>query len=133
MDDFLIPRALTSEAQLRELYAAPGERAVRKELDHIDEMSRRLIAVSPVVFVATSDADGRCDVAPRGGTPGFVTVLDERHVVIPDATGNTGWTVIATSWPTVTPGSTSSSPVGTRRFVSTAQPGSRPMGTCLRG
>lgn len=88
MDDTLIPRALTSEAQLRELYAAPGERAIRKELDYIDEMSRRLIAVSPVVFVATSDAEGRCDVAPRGGPPGFVTVLDERHVVIPDATGN---------------------------------------------
>ncbi|WP_345630572.1 MSMEG_1061 family FMN-dependent PPOX-type flavoprotein [Rugosimonospora acidiphila] len=88
MADPLMFRALTSEAQLRELYANPKQRAVRKELDHLDEMSRRLIAVSPVVFVATSDAEGRCDVGPRGGTPGFVTVLDERHVAIPDATGN---------------------------------------------
>ncbi|TFV29649.1 pyridoxamine 5'-phosphate oxidase [Streptomyces sp. T1317-0309] len=87
MDDFLIPGALTSEAQLRELYADPGERAVRKELDHIDEMSRRLIAVSPVVFVATSDAMAAV-TWPLGAALRFRQVLDERHVVIPDATGN---------------------------------------------
>jgi PPOX class probable FMN-dependent enzyme len=80
--------AIASEAQLRELYDAPMERAVRKQLDRLDEMARRLIAVAPLVVVASYDPDGRCDVTPRGGQPGFVTVLDDDHLAIPDATGN---------------------------------------------
>jgi len=51
-------------------------------------MARRLIALAPIVLVASHDADGRCDVTPRGGQPGFVTVLDDDHLAIPDATGN---------------------------------------------
>lgn len=86
MDPFA--EAITSEAQLRELYDAPMERAVRKQLDRLDEMARRLVAVTPLVLVASHDADGRCDITPRGGQPGFVTVLDDDHVAIPDATGN---------------------------------------------
>ena len=84
----LFAEAITSQAQLRELYDAPMERAVRKQLDRLDEMARRLIAVTPLVLVASHDADGRCDLTPRGGQPGFVTVLDDDHVAIPDATGN---------------------------------------------
>jgi uncharacterized protein len=80
--------AITTEAELRERYGAPMERAVRKQLDRLDEMARRLIAVTPMVIVASHDADGRCDVTPRGGAPGFVTVLDDDHVALPDATGN---------------------------------------------
>ncbi len=80
--------AITSQSQLRELYEQPLERAVRKQLDRLDEMARRLIAVAPIVLVASHDADGRCDVTPRGGQPGFVTVLDDDHLAIPDATGN---------------------------------------------
>jgi PPOX class probable FMN-dependent enzyme len=80
--------AIASEAQLRDLYEQPHERAVRKELQRLDEMARRLIAVAPLVLVASHDADGRCDVTPRGGQPGFVTVLDDDHLAIPDATGN---------------------------------------------
>lgn len=80
--------AIASEAQLREHYDVPMERAVRKELQQLDEMARRLIAVAPIVLVASHDEDGRCDVTPRGGQPGFVTVLDDDHLAIPDATGN---------------------------------------------
>lgn len=80
--------AVASEARLRELYEQPLERAVRKELQRLDEMARRLIAVAPLVLVASHDAEGRCDVTPRGGQPGFVTVLDDAHLAIPDATGN---------------------------------------------
>jgi uncharacterized protein len=80
--------AIASQAQLRELYDAPMERAVRKQLDRLDEMARRLVAVAPLVLVASHDPEGRCDVTPRGGQPGFVTVLDDDHVAIPDATGN---------------------------------------------
>jgi len=80
--------AIASAAELRERYEAPIERAVRKQLDHVDEMARRLIALAPMVIVASHDADGRCDVTPRGGPPGFVRVLDDDHVALPDATGN---------------------------------------------
>ena len=74
--------------QLREFYDAAMERAVRKDIGHIDEMCRRLIAASPMVFIATYSKDGQADVSPRGGQPGFVTVLDDHRIAIPDATGN---------------------------------------------
>src|SRR4051794_5554549 len=80
--------AIAGDAQLRELYAQPAARAVDKQLDRLDEMARRLIALAPLVLVASHDAQGRCDVTPRGGQPGFVSVLDDEHVAIPDATGN---------------------------------------------
>jgi PPOX class probable FMN-dependent enzyme len=80
--------ALHSVDQLRELYEPPGDSAVNKEIQEIDETCRRLIACSPMLFLATSDPQGRCDVTPRGGPPGFVTVLDDHHLALPDATGN---------------------------------------------
>lgn len=74
--------------QLREVYDAPMSVAVRKDIGHIDELCERLIAASPMLFVATHSPEGHADVSPRGGQPGFVTVLDEHHLAIPDATGN---------------------------------------------
>jgi uncharacterized protein len=87
-DDDPFAGAIASEAQLRELYEQPLGRAVRKQLERLDEMARRLIAIAPLALVASHDADGRCDVTPRGGQPGFVSVLGDDHVAIPDATGN---------------------------------------------
>jgi PPOX class probable FMN-dependent enzyme len=80
--------SLTDESELRALYGAPMQRALKKDVARLDEMCRRLIAAAPMVFVASFSPDGRCDVTPRGGPPGFVTVLDERRLAIPDATGN---------------------------------------------
>jgi uncharacterized protein len=80
--------ALQRVEQLREHYDAPMEVALRKDIGRIDELCRRLIAAAPILFVATFSEDGRCDVSPRGGPPGFVTVLDDEHLAIPDATGN---------------------------------------------
>jgi PPOX class probable FMN-dependent enzyme len=80
--------ALERVEQLRDFYDSAMEVAVRKDIGHFDEMARRLIAAAPMVFVATHAGDGRSDVSPRGGQPGFVTVLDDRHLAIPDATGN---------------------------------------------
>src|SRR5215207_4474383 len=79
---------IASDAELRALYAQPTALARRKQLDGLDAMARRLIELTPFVLVASHDAEGRCDVTPRGGQPGFVTVLDADHVAIPDATGN---------------------------------------------
>ncbi len=80
--------ALQHPDELREFYDAAMQRAVTKDIGHLDEMCRRLIAAAPMLFVATYGADGRGDVSPRGGQPGFVTVLDDKHLAIPDATGN---------------------------------------------
>ena len=80
--------ALSSREQLRDFYDAAMEAAIRKDIGELDDMCRRLIAASPMLFVATHTGDGRADVSPRGGQPGFVTVLDDRHLAIPDATGN---------------------------------------------
>jgi PPOX class probable FMN-dependent enzyme len=80
--------ALRSVDQLGELYEPAHDRAWEKDVGTLDEIVRRLIAASPLVFVASHDVDGRADVTPRGGPAGFVTVLDDDHLAIPDATGN---------------------------------------------
>lgn len=80
--------ALTDERELDAIYPPPRDTAMRKELGHLDAFSARLIAAAPMVLIASSGADGRCDVTPRGGPPGFVSVLGDNCVAIPDATGN---------------------------------------------
>ncbi|MCP5026556.1 MAG: pyridoxamine 5'-phosphate oxidase family protein [Actinomycetia bacterium] len=79
---------LTSLDELHELYRQPSKVAAGKIIDHVDETSASFIARSPFHLLATSHADGRCDVSPRGGPAGFVKVLDENRVVIPDLNGN---------------------------------------------
>lgn len=73
---------------LRSLYREPSERSLRKQLDRLDEHCRRFVALSPFLVIASTDADGRVDASPRGGDPGFVKILDEHTVLIPDAPGN---------------------------------------------
>jgi PPOX class probable FMN-dependent enzyme len=81
---------VATEAELRELVPPPPpERlSASKQLDALDEHARDWIDRTPLVLVATADAAGRCDVSPRGGPPGWVGVLDERRLVLPDAPGN---------------------------------------------
>jgi uncharacterized protein len=83
---------ITTEAELRGLYAAPMERAVKKQLSALDVHCRRFIGLSPFVVVASGGRghDGRAalDASPRGGSPGFVQVSDEHTLLIPDAPGN---------------------------------------------
>ncbi|MER8187721.1 MSMEG_1061 family FMN-dependent PPOX-type flavoprotein [Kitasatospora sp. NPDC094015] len=80
--------AVRDATGLRELYEPPSELVRHKEVDRIHEVARQVIGRSSLVFLATAGADGRCDVTPRGGPPGFVAVLDEHTLAIPDATGN---------------------------------------------
>ena len=84
----MFKQTVTSEKELRDLMGTPSERAIKKESPFIDERSREFIAHAPFLLLATSDATGRCDVSPKGDAPGFVRVLDERHLVIPDRPGN---------------------------------------------
>ena len=79
---------VTSEQELREILGAPNPRSLLKEHAHVDPHARAFIGLSPLLLMATSGADGRCDVSPKGDAPGFVLVLDERRLVIPDRPGN---------------------------------------------
>ena len=79
---------VASEDELRALVGEPSERAVKKEIDTLDVYARAFIANAPFLLLATSGADGRCDVSPKGDAPGFVRVLDDHHLVIPDRPGN---------------------------------------------
>lgn len=81
-------RRITDVDQLRTLYREPNPRAARKVTSRVDAASARFLAHCPLVLLATADADGRCDVSPRGGPPGFLSVLDDRHVALPDLGGN---------------------------------------------
>jgi uncharacterized protein len=82
------PHAITTLEQLREIYPPPAERSLQKEVEHLDEHCRRFISLSPFALISSSNARGDCDVSPKGGPPGFATVLDDRRLLIPDATGN---------------------------------------------
>ncbi len=84
----MFKRVVTSESELRQLMGTPSERAVKKESANVDEHGRDFIARSPFLLLATSSASGRCDVSPKGDAPGFVRVLDEHHLAIPDRIGN---------------------------------------------
>jgi uncharacterized protein len=74
--------------ELRALYRQPAGLSLVKQHDHLDEHDRELIAHASLVMVATSDAEGRLDVSPRGGPPGWVGVLDDHRLAIPDMAGN---------------------------------------------
>ncbi|OEJ35960.1 MSMEG_1061 family FMN-dependent PPOX-type flavoprotein [Streptomyces subrutilus] len=86
--DVLKAGAIQSTAQLRELYEEPSELVRRKAVDRIHEAARAVIGSSSLVFIASAGAAGHCDVTPPGGPPGFVSVLDEFTLAVPDATGN---------------------------------------------
>jgi uncharacterized protein len=75
-------------ATLRELVGTPSERAVKKQLAALDRHCRAFIERSPFVLLGTSGTDGRCDVSPKGDRPGFVHILDDHTLVIPDRPGN---------------------------------------------
>jgi len=80
---------IRSEEQLRALLGAPVAPAVvDKTMSTLDGHCLTFIARSPFVLVATSDGGGRMDVSPKGDAPGFVRVLDEKTLVIPDRPGN---------------------------------------------
>jgi len=79
---------ITTVDGLRDVISPPGQPALRKEIDHIDEHCRDLIARSPFLLLGTSNARGQCDVSPKGDVPGFVKVLDDRTLIMPDRPGN---------------------------------------------
>lgn len=79
---------LKSEADLRAVYKSPSGGAVGKDIAQIDAHFAHFISLSPFLCIGTSGENGLCDVSPRGGEPGFVHVIDERTLAMPDRPGN---------------------------------------------
>ncbi len=79
---------LLDHAALRAHMGAISPMAARKVLPALDRHCRAFIALSPFLVLASSDAEGRADASPRGDPPGFVQVLDDRTLLLPDRPGN---------------------------------------------
>ena len=75
-------------AALRAHMGAVGPMAARKVLPALDRHCRAFIGLSPFLVLASSDTEGRADASPRGDPPGFVQVLDDRTLLLPDRPGN---------------------------------------------
>ncbi|MEY2401392.1 MAG: uncharacterized protein QOJ08_1503 [Ilumatobacteraceae bacterium] len=79
---------IASESELREMYRMPANGTRQKVLGSLDAHARAFIDSSPFVLVGTSSPDGTADVSPKGGPAGFVVVLDDQRIAIPDLSGN---------------------------------------------
>ena len=79
-----VEETITNRAELRDIIAPPNERVADKWIDHVDDLARRFIAASPFAVLASRRPDGHLDLSPRGDPPGFVRVLDEKTMVLPD-------------------------------------------------
>lgn len=79
---------ITSEEELRELIGEPQDLVLSKIAPRLNDLTRQFVERSPFMCLATSAPDGSCDVSPRGDPAGFVRVVDERTLLIPDRPGN---------------------------------------------
>lgn len=80
--------AVTSLNEIREMVGLPHEYVLKKSVSVITEQCKKFISMSPLFFLSTSNADGTCDVSPRGDLPSEIKVLNEHQFVIPDRPGN---------------------------------------------
>jgi len=80
--------AIDSLEQLRELYDSPMELAVKKQKDRLDKFSTEFLQLSAFSILATSNAQGHMDCSPRGDHPGFIQILNESTIALPDRPGN---------------------------------------------
>ena len=79
---------ITTEAELRDVIGSTTPVVQSKISDRLNDLTRQFIERSPFMLLATSSADGTCDVSPRGDPPGFVHILDEQTLLIPERPGN---------------------------------------------
>ncbi|MEA2642144.1 MAG: uncharacterized protein QOF51_3538 [Chloroflexota bacterium] len=78
----------TFDNRFTRAFGFPEERIQTKVRDFLTEQLKAFISASPFLVMATSDPEGRCDASPKGGKPGFVRILDDHHLLVPDASGN---------------------------------------------
>ena len=79
---------IVGDSRYNDAYGAPSDRAVAKLKTHLTPYVQEFIQNAPFAIMATTGEDGRCDASPKGGKPGFVKVLDEKHILFPDVAGN---------------------------------------------
>lgn len=79
---------ITTERELRDLLGFPSDLVVNKAIQELDEHCRHFIAKSPFICISTANASGACDASPRGDEAGFVHIIDNHHLVIPERPGN---------------------------------------------
>jgi PPOX class probable FMN-dependent enzyme len=79
---------VSSEEELRDVIGNPSHRALRKQMTHLDEHARAFIAKCPFLLISSCDGEGRMDISPKGDPQGFVQVLDDQTLAIPDRLGN---------------------------------------------
>ena len=84
----LTSKVINTEEQLRTLIGAPAELTCAKISKRLNPMTRLFIERAPFVCIATSDLVGNCDLSPRGDPAGFVRILDDRTLLIPERPGN---------------------------------------------
>lgn len=88
MSTYPFQQVVSSLDEVRDIISTPSELVIRKQLPQLDRHARRFIERSPFVVVASAGASGRADASPKGDRPGFVMVLDEHTLLIPDRPGN---------------------------------------------
>ncbi|MET3505248.1 pyridoxamine 5'-phosphate oxidase family protein [Halalkalibacter oceani] len=81
-------QTIDSEEELREIVGFPSKLVKNKVISHLDSHCKEFIAKSPFLLISTADEEGFCDVSPRGDKPGFVYILDDKHLIIPERPGN---------------------------------------------
>ena len=81
-------RTITDEAELRAIIGSPTAVVASKIADRLNDLTRQFVERSPFLCLATSAADGSCDVSPKGDPAGFVRILDEQTLLLPDRPGN---------------------------------------------
>jgi uncharacterized protein len=79
---------ITTETELAVILGEPTAAAAGKERTALDDVHRQWLAASPFCLVATSAADGSCDLSPKGDPPGFTLVLDDTTIALPERAGN---------------------------------------------
>jgi PPOX class probable FMN-dependent enzyme len=83
-----VPKGDLEVETLNERFGEPKDFVRKKVKPQMDAMVRDFVSQAPFAVLATASADGDCDASPKGGTPGFFKVLDEKRLVIPDIAGN---------------------------------------------
>lgn len=79
---------VTTEEQVRAILGSPTPTALKKELTYLNEQQQAFIKRSSFVLISSCDAEGRMDISPKGDPTGFVKILDQRTLAIPDRPGN---------------------------------------------
>lgn len=85
---FHFDEIVDTEEKVRAVIGDASDLVRRKQIDHLDVHACAFIAKSPFLLLSSTDAEGRMDISPKGDPPGFVRVLDQRTLAIPDRPGN---------------------------------------------